>query len=113
MSARGTYPTSSSAISSYFCQRVISLRTWLFCLASTNSLSLTFNILAKLGAITHLMSVAEVAIILGCSEEKIYRMAARHKIPNVLIGGARCFDPSTLIVWLTKKEPQLAVAARH
>jgi len=34
-SARGTYPTSSSAISSYFCQRIISLRTWLFCLAST------------------------------------------------------------------------------
>ena len=39
MSANGTYPTSSSAISSYLCHRIISLRTWLFCLASTSSLT--------------------------------------------------------------------------
>ena len=39
MSASGTYPTSSRTISSYFCHRIISLRTWLFCLASTSSLT--------------------------------------------------------------------------
>jgi hypothetical protein len=30
-----------------------------------------------------------------------------------MLGGSRKFDPSTLIVWLCKKEPQLAVAARQ
>jgi len=30
-----------------------------------------------------------------------------------MIGGSRMFDPSTLALWLIRKEPQLAVAARQ
>jgi excisionase family DNA binding protein len=72
-----------------------------------------FNILARIRSIMHLMTVGEVAEVLGKSEKTIYRMAAKHQIPNILIGGSRHFDPSTLILWLIKKEPQLAVAARQ
>jgi hypothetical protein len=39
-------------------------------------------------------------------------MAQKRQTPSLMIGGSRMFDPSTLILWLTKKEPQLAVAAR-
>ncbi len=30
-----------------------------------------------------------------------------------MIGGSWRFDPSTIAIWLIKKEPQLAVAARR
>jgi hypothetical protein len=31
----------------------------------------------------------------------------------MVIGGSRCFDPSVLALWLSKKEPSLAVAAKR
>jgi hypothetical protein len=40
-------------------------------------------------------------------------MAQKRLIPSFMFGGSRCFDPSELALWLIKKEPQLAVAARH
>jgi hypothetical protein len=47
------------------------------------------------------------------SKFTIYRMAQKRQIPCMMLGGTRKFDPSTLIMWLCKKEPQLAVAARQ
>jgi excisionase family DNA binding protein len=71
-----------------------------------------FNIINALSAMRRLLTVDEVAELLGKSTFTIYRMAQKKQIPGMLIGGSWKFDPSTLIMWLTKKEPQLAVAAR-
>jgi excisionase family DNA binding protein len=71
-----------------------------------------FNILNALQAVHGLLSVGEVADLFGKSPATIYRIAQKRQIPSLMIGGSRMFDPSTLILWLTKKEPQLAVAAR-
>ena len=72
-----------------------------------------YNIVAKLEHIDKLLSVDEVAELLGLSKYTVYRMAQHRQIPCLMLGGTRKFDPSTLIVWLCKKEPQLAVAARQ
>jgi excisionase family DNA binding protein len=71
-----------------------------------------FNILNALLAYSRLLNIDEVSALLDLSKFTIYRMAQKHQIPCLMIGGSRKFDPSTLIVWLTKKEPQLAAAAR-
>jgi excisionase family DNA binding protein len=76
-------------------------------------MSQPFNIIAKLESIDRLLTVDEVAGLLGLSKFTIYRMAQKRQIPCLMLGGTRKFDPSTLIVWLCKKEPQLAVAARQ
>ena len=72
-----------------------------------------FNILTALYSLTGLLSVEEVAEMFGKSPFTIYRMAQERQIPSFMFGGSRCFDPSELALWLIKKEPQLAVAARH
>jgi len=72
-----------------------------------------FNILTALYSLTGLLSVDEVAEIFGRSPDTIYRMAQKRQIPSFMFGGSRCFDPSELALWLIKKEPQLAVAARY
>jgi len=71
-----------------------------------------FNILVALQAVRGLLSVDQVAELLGKSKFTVYRMAQKKQIPSLMIGGSRMFDPSTLALWLTKKEPLLAAAAR-
>ena len=72
-----------------------------------------FNILRALEAARGLLSVRDVATLLRKSPWCIYRLAEQRKIPSLLIGGSRCFDPSVLALWLSKKEPSLAAAARR
>ena len=72
-----------------------------------------FNILLALEAARGLLSVRDVASLLGRSSWSVYRMAEKRQIPSLLIGGSRVFDPSVLALWLAKKEPTLAVAARR
>jgi excisionase family DNA binding protein len=72
-----------------------------------------FNILLALESARGLLSVREVAELLGKSPITIYRMAENRKIPSFMIGGSRCLDPSVLALWLSKKEPSLATAARR
>lgn len=49
----------------------------------------------------------------GKSPYTIYRMAQKRQIPGFMFGGSQCFDPFELSLWLIKKEPQLAAAARY
>lgn len=72
-----------------------------------------FNILLALESARGLLTVRDVAELLGKSPFSIYRMAQQRKIPSLMIGGSRCFDPSVLALWLSKKEPTLATAARR
>jgi excisionase family DNA binding protein len=75
--------------------------------------STPFNILIALQGFRGAISVDQVADLLDKSIFTIYRMARKKQIPSLMIGGSRMFDPSTLALWLIKKEPQLAVAARQ
>ena len=72
-----------------------------------------FNILLALRAVRHLMSAEEVGEIVNKSKFTIYRMARNNQIPHMWLAGSLCFDPSALEMWLIKKQPELAVAARH
>jgi excisionase family DNA binding protein len=72
-----------------------------------------FNILLALESVHRMLTVREVAELLQKSHFSIYRMAQRRQIPSLMIGGTRYFDPSVLALWLSKKEPSLAVAARR
>jgi excisionase family DNA binding protein len=72
-----------------------------------------FNILLALESARGLLTVREVAELLGRSTFSIYRLAEKRQIPSLLIGGSRLFDPSVLALWLSKKEPSLATAARR
>lgn len=72
-----------------------------------------YNVLAELFACTGLLCVPDVARILKRSRPTIYRMVSEHEIPFLRIGGDLRFDPSSLMVWLSKKDPTLAQAARQ
>jgi hypothetical protein len=72
-----------------------------------------FNILLALESVHRLLTVREVAQLLQKSPFSIYKMAQKRQIPCLLIGGTRYFDPSVLALWLSKKEPTLATAARR
>ena len=61
-----------------------------------------FNILLALESARGLLTVREVAELLGRSQFSIYRMAQKRQIPSMMIGGSRCFDPSVLALWLSK-----------
>lgn len=72
-----------------------------------------YNILIALESVHRMLTVREVAELLQKSHFSIYRMAQRRQIPSLMIGGTRYFDPSVLALWLSKKEPSLAAAARR
>jgi excisionase family DNA binding protein len=72
-----------------------------------------FNILLALESARGLLSVRDMASLLGKSIFTVYRLAEQRKIPSLVIGGSRCFDPSVLALWLSKKEPSLATATRR
>jgi predicted DNA-binding transcriptional regulator AlpA len=72
-----------------------------------------FNILLALESARGLLTVRDVAKFLHKSKYSIYRMAEKRQIPSLVIGGSRFFDPSVLALWLSKKEPSLAAAARR
>lgn len=72
-----------------------------------------YNILRALRRIQRLLTVKDLAEILGNSQDTVYRMAQRRQVPSLMLGGTRRFDPSTIEAWLIKKEPQLAVVARQ
>jgi excisionase family DNA binding protein len=72
-----------------------------------------FNILCALESADRLLTVRDVAKLLGKSASSIYRMAQKGQIPSLTIGGSRCFDPSVLALWLSSKDPSLVTAARQ
>lgn len=55
------------------------------------------------------MSVADLAPILGCSEDVLYRMVRDGKIPQLVVPGRRVtrFDPASIVYWLCKHNPLL------
>jgi len=72
-----------------------------------------YNIIERLGQFDHLLTVDEVGEVLGLSRTSIYRLSESGQIPSVVLGGSRRFDPSTLALWISGKEPRIAKAHRQ
>ena len=47
-----------------------------------------------------LITVDELAAVLRCQPEKVYRLAASHELPSYKIQGRRLFDESEVVRWL-------------
>ena len=47
-----------------------------------------------------LLTVDELAAVLRCQPEKVYRLAAAHQLPSYKIQGRRLFDESEVARWL-------------
>jgi excisionase family DNA binding protein len=75
--------------------------------------SSAYSTLLQLRSYRRLLKVDDVADLLDKSKFTIYRMAQRHRIPALRVGGSWRFDPSVLELWLVKKYPILAQAARE
>jgi excisionase family DNA binding protein len=78
----------------------------------TPPVSTPWSLVGKIEAHTGLMTVPEVAEILRVSEWTVYRMAQLKKIPSLIVGGSRRFDPAALGMHFRKKSPESAAAAR-
>jgi excisionase family DNA binding protein len=51
-------------------------------------------------ALPTLITVDELAAVLRCQPEKVYRLAAAHELPSYKIQGRRLFDESEVARWL-------------
>jgi excisionase family DNA binding protein len=60
--------------------------------------------IAKIRQRRNLMSVKEVAEMLGLSSETIYRMARKSRIPVLRLGLTLRFDPQMIALWLEGKQ---------
>ena len=73
---------------------------------------MAWSMLEEIEAARKPLSVNQVSVILDVSTRTIRRMIERNEIPYVRIGGSVRFDPRSVAVWLRRKDPMLAVAAR-
>jgi excisionase family DNA binding protein len=71
-----------------------------------------FSLIGALERHQKLMSVEDVAALLSVSKYTVYRMAQSKKLPSIIIGGQRRFDPGALAMHFRKKSPEMAAAAR-
>jgi excisionase family DNA binding protein len=71
-----------------------------------------YSFIGALESYKGLMTVEEVAGVLGVSRFTVYRMAQRKQLPSLVIGGSRKFDPAALAMHYRKKSPESAAAAR-
>ncbi|MGH2779855.1 MAG: helix-turn-helix domain-containing protein [Gaiellaceae bacterium] len=61
------------------------------------------------------LTVDEVAAVLRCQPEKIYRLAARGVLPSYKIEGRRLFDPADIAAFLStcREGPNLSRNGRR
>jgi excisionase family DNA binding protein len=66
-------------------------------------------------ALPAFLTVDELAAVLRCQPEKVYRLAARGVIPSYKIEGRRLFDPADVSAFLTtcREGPTLSENARR
>ncbi|MGH2451051.1 MAG: helix-turn-helix domain-containing protein [Candidatus Limnocylindria bacterium] len=53
------------------------------------------------------LTADELAAILRCQPEKVYRMAARGGLPSYKVEGRRLFDESEVVRWLESRRDGL------
>jgi excisionase family DNA binding protein len=50
----------------------------------------------------HFLTVDELAAILRCQPEKVYRLAARRELPSYKVEGRRLFNEVEIVRWLDR-----------
>lgn len=66
------------------------------------------------GALPTLITVDELAAVLRCQPEKVYRLAARGELPSYKVEGRRLFNEIEVARWLEQRRDGLASKAlRH
>jgi excisionase family DNA binding protein len=73
----------------------------------------TWSLISALDSFYGLMTVDDVAEVLGISKFTVYRMAQKKQLPSLVIGGSRKFDPAALAMHFRKRSPESAAAARY
>ena len=70
---------------------------------------------AATAALPAFLTVDELAAVLRCQPEKVYRLAARGVIPSYKIEGRRLFDPVDVSAFLTncREGPTLSENGRR
>ena len=51
-------------------------------------------------ALPTFLTVDELAAVLRCQPEKVYRLAARGELPSYKVEGRRLFDEAEVVQWL-------------
>ena len=62
-------------------------------------------------ALPTLITVDELAAVLRCQPEKVYRLAARGELPSYKVEGRRLFDESEIVRWLETQRDGLRSAS--
>ena len=61
------------------------------------------GLIQRLMEYQHAMTAAEVAKILACSHQTVYRMAQQSQLPYFRVSGSIRFDPSAIVEWLKRQ----------
>jgi len=64
-----------------------------------------------MGMLPTFLTVDELAAVLRCQPEKVYRLAARHELPSYKVEGRRLFNEAEVARWLEQRRGGVASAA--
>jgi excisionase family DNA binding protein len=64
-------------------------------------------------ALPTFLTVDELACVLRCQPEKVYRLAARGELPSYKVEGRRLFNESEVARWLEQCRVGLGSTALH
>jgi excisionase family DNA binding protein len=59
------------------------------------------------------LTVDELAAVLRCQPEKVYRLAARGELPSYKVEGRRLFNEAEIIRWLDEQRDGLRSEPSH
>jgi excisionase family DNA binding protein len=54
------------------------------------------------------LTVDELAAVLRCQPQKVYRLAARHELPSYKVEGRRLFNEAEVARWLEQRRAGVA-----
>lgn len=66
-----------------------------------------------MSALPTLITVDELADVLRCQPEKVYRLAARGELPSYKVEGRRLFNQDEIARWLEEQRDGLASFSPH
>ncbi len=67
----------------------------------------------RVDALPILITVDELAAVLRCQPEKVYRLAARGKLPSYKVEGRRLFNELEIVRWLEQQRDGLRSDLSH
>ena len=70
-----------------------------------------YSVMDELETRKGVLKVREVAELFRVSQDSVYDMVDKRRIPSFSIGSQIRFDPRTLALWLRKKDPTFKVTS--